>query len=226
MNLRLLCALAILPVFAFAAATGPKTVALVFDDGPAPQQTQRLLELLHKEGVTVTFSYLGREVEKHPELARAAASAGHEINNHSYTHPHLRTLDDAAVSAEISRTSAAIERATGHPPVWFWSPFLETDERIDRLVKAATGLTHFPWLSYHFISTDDWDEAHTAPATIRHNATTGVTDGTIILFHEWREATLEQLPEILTELRRQGCVFVTLSGLQTRFGDKAPAAKK
>ncbi len=226
MNTRLLCFMAVLPVFAFAAASASKTVALVFDDGPAPQQTQRLLDVLHQEAVTVTFSYLGREVEMHPELALAAARAGHEINNHSYTHPHLRALDDAAVSAEASRTSAAIARATGHPPVWFWSPFLETDERIDRLVKAATGLVHFPWLSHHFISTDDWDEAHTAPATIRHNATTGVTDGTIILFHEWREATLEQLPGILAELRRQGCVFVTLSGLQARLGEKDPAPKK
>jgi peptidoglycan/xylan/chitin deacetylase (PgdA/CDA1 family) len=225
MNLRFICAMSLLPLFAFAASGAQKTVALVFDDGPAAQQTPRLLELLHTEGVTVTFSYLGREVEKHPGLALAAARAGHEINNHSYTHPHLRVLDDAAVSSEVSRTSAAIERATGHPPVWFWSPFLETDERIDRLAKAA-GLVHFPWLNYHFISTDDWDEQHTAPATIRHNATTGVTDGTIILFHEWREATLEQLPGILVELRRQGCVFVTLSGFQVRFGDKAPAVKK
>jgi peptidoglycan/xylan/chitin deacetylase (PgdA/CDA1 family) len=188
-------------------------VALVFDDGPVAEQSAPLHRLLAQEKVTVTFSYVGRAVEANPALARAAAEAGHEINNHSFTHPHLRALDDAAVVREVGDTSEAIRRARGRPPVWFWAPFLETDDRIARLVKDRTGLVHFPWGNYHFISSEDWNQAETDGPKILRRATTGVTDRTIVLFHEWRVETLAQLPAILAELRRQGCVFVTLSAL-------------
>jgi peptidoglycan/xylan/chitin deacetylase (PgdA/CDA1 family) len=197
-------------------------VALVFDDGPVAEQSAPLLRLLAQEKVTVTFSYVGRAVEANPALARAVADAGHEINNHSFTHPHLRELDDAAVVREVGDTSDAIRRATGRPPAWFWAPFLETDERIARLVKDRAGLVHFPWGNYHFISSDDWNQAETDGPEIFRRATTSVTDRTIILFHEWRAETLKQLPAILTELRRQGCVFLTLSALA---GDPALASQ-
>ena len=185
-------------------------VALVFDDGPVVEQTVKMLALLKKEQVHVSFSYVGQNVDAHRELAKAAAQAGHQIQNHSYTHPHLKTLDDGAVFLEISKASDAIKCATGKPPGWFWAPFLELDDRVIAQVKKA-GLTPFPYTQFHFISTDDWNVKETDAATIRRRATTDIQDKTVILFHEWRPETLAELPAILAELKKQGCVFLTLS---------------
>jgi peptidoglycan/xylan/chitin deacetylase (PgdA/CDA1 family) len=213
----LACSLALVltPSAAFAAAPAALRVALVFDDGPDPQQTPRILRALAEAEALATFPYLGRQVEAHPQLARAAAAAGHEIANHSFSHPHLRRLPDADVKTEISRTSLAVAWATGRPPAWFWAPFLETDARIERLARAAAGLEHFPQDRVRLLSTEDWNTARTDAAAILRNATTGVEDLTIILFHEWRAETADQLPAILAELRRQGCEFLTLTGLAT-----------
>ena len=117
-----------------------------------------------------------------------------------------------AILEEVTKTSVAIERATGKPPAWFWAPFLELDDKVAAQVKKA-GLTSFPFTQYHFISSDDWNVKQTEAAAIRKNATTGIKDKTVILFHEWRPETLAELPAILAELRRQGCVFLTFSEL-------------
>ena len=185
-------------------------VAFVFDDGPVPAQTEKMLAVLAQANVHVTFSYIGKNVIDHPELARAAAKAGHDIANHSYTHPHLKTLSDDTVRQEIRDASAAIEQATGRAPIWFWAPFLESDDRITTQIRAA-GLTHFPYQKFHFISTDDWNVAATDAATIHKRATTDISDKTVILCHEWRPETLAELPAIISELKAQGATFLTFS---------------
>jgi peptidoglycan/xylan/chitin deacetylase (PgdA/CDA1 family) len=192
-------------------------VALIFDDGPDLKQNARLLQTLADLKVKATFAYMGKNVEAHPELARAAAAAGHDFCNHSFTHPHLRELDDAQVKDELARTSAAIDRAVGRQPSFFWAPFLETDDRVGRLTLEATGLKHFPLARAHLVSSDDWNVAQTDAAAIRRNATTGVRDLTVILFHEWRAETTDQLPGIVQELRRQGCEFMTFTELAAQL---------
>lgn len=188
----------------------PKRVAFVFDDGPTVEQLNAFIELFAREKVHVSFSFVGQNVDAHPELARAAFEHGHDLNNHSYTHPHLTKLTDAEILAEIEKTNVAIQKATGKPPAWFWAPFLESDERVAAQL-AKTKLVAFPHLTYHFISTDDWDPAHSTADTIRERATTGIVDGTVILCHEWRAETLQQMPAIIRELRRQGCTLVTFT---------------
>jgi len=205
-------------------APGALRVALVFDDGPDARTTPRVLQALADAGARASFSYLGRQVEAQPQLARAALAAGHELNNHSYSHPHLLSLDAAGVTQELSRASLAIEWATGRAPAWFWAPFLETDERVDGLARQAAGIAHFPHRDFPFLSTGDWNTAGTDAAAIFRNATTGVRDGSIILFHEWRQETAEQLPAILAELRRQGCEFLTLTQLAAAFPARPPVA--
>jgi len=186
-------------------------VALVFDDGPIVEQNAPFLALLAREKVRVTFSHVGKNVVAHPELSRAVAEAGHEIINHSFTHPHLKELDDAAIQREVKDTQEAVLKATGRAPAWFWAPFLESDDRVVAAVRAA-GLELYPINKFHFIITQDWDAA-TAAATIRKLATTDIKDGTVILCHEWPKPTLAELPAIITELKRQGVEFVTFSEL-------------
>jgi peptidoglycan/xylan/chitin deacetylase (PgdA/CDA1 family) len=206
----LFCLVAILPL----GATGPSAhprVALVIDDGPIPEHNAAFLALFAREHMHVTFSEIGKNVAAHPELTRAVVAAGHEINNHSYTHPHLKTLSDLDLEREIVDTQAAIKKASGYTPKWFWAPFLDSDDRIRGVVHRA-GLEEFPWQSQHFIGSLDWEPGTTGQKFFQL-CTTGIEDRTVILMHEWPEVTLANLPAVITELKKQGVVFVTFSEL-------------
>lgn len=186
-------------------------VALVIDDGPVPAHNAAFLALFAREHMHVTFSEIGKNVVAHPELTRAVVAAGHEINNHSFTHPHLRTLSDVDLEHEIADTQAAIEKASGYTPKWFWAPFLDVDDRVLAVVHRV-GLEQFPWKSQHFIGSLDW-EAGTSGQKFFQLCTTDIQDRTVILMHEWPEVTLANLPAVITELKKQGVVFVTFSEL-------------
>lgn len=217
-----LCAL--LPLFlavgfaAFvpAAAGAVKRVAFVFDDGPVPADAGPLLELLAREKVRVTFALVGDRVAEHPETARAIVAAGHEVANHSQTHSHAREIDDAALDREVAAAQQLLTRTTGIAPHWYWPPFLEIDERVRAAVKRG-GITIYE--PAQIVVTQDYDRKVDAAAIYRL-ATTDVRDGAVILCHEWRAETREQLPAILQELRRQGCVFLTFSELRAAMTER------
>ena len=188
-----------------------KRVAIIFDDGPTPEQNAPLLALLAQEKVRVSFANVGRNVDAHPELARAVVSAGHEIVNHSYTHPHFKELADAAITQEVRDTQEAVRKATGQTPSWFWAPFGDWDDRIAAAIRAG-GLEHFPAMRFQFNDTRDWDAATTAEQ-FRERATRTIARDTVILCHEWPKVTLANLPWVLAELKRQNVEFVTFSEL-------------
>jgi peptidoglycan/xylan/chitin deacetylase (PgdA/CDA1 family) len=189
-----------------------KRVAIVMDDGPVPEHNAAYLELFAREHIHITFAQVGKNVVAHPELTKAIAAGGHEVVNHSYTHPHLKTLSDADVAKEIADTQAAVKQATGKAPLWFWAPFLEHDERVDAAVRKASGLEQFPFPKYHFIGSLDW-EATTSGEKFRELTTTGIVDGTVILTHEWPKVTFENLEWVIAELKKQNVEFVTFSEL-------------
>jgi peptidoglycan/xylan/chitin deacetylase (PgdA/CDA1 family) len=197
-------------VFGAENASARKRVALVFDDGPRPVDAEPLLALLAAERVVATFSLVGDRVEESPATARAVLAAGHEIANHSQTHAHPRDVDAAAIDRDVAGGQAAILAATGVAPRWYWPPYLAVDDRVKASVARAGLAIYAP---AHLVVSMDYDRSVPA-AEIYRRATTDVRDGTVILFHEWRAETREQLPAILAELRRQGCVFLTFSGLQ------------
>lgn len=198
----------------------PKRVALVFDDGPRPSDADPLLALLAEEGVHVTFALVGERVVENPGTARAILAAGHEIANHSQTHAHARDLDDAALDREVSAAQQNIKSTIGVGPRWYWPPFLEIDDRV-RAAVARAGLSIYT--PPHLVVSKDYDTSVPA-AEIRRLATHDVKDCSVILFHEWRAETRQQLPAILAELRRQHCVFMTFSELAAATGDNPPAS--
>jgi peptidoglycan/xylan/chitin deacetylase (PgdA/CDA1 family) len=216
--LATLIALFSLAVMPTQAAT-PKRVALVFDDGPRPADAEPLLALLAKEKIHVTFAQVGDRVNESPATAKAIAAAGHEIVDHSQTHAHPKGLDDAALQHEVSGALEKITAAAGVAPKWYWPPFLEVDDRV-RAAAARAGLAVYT--PTHLVVSMDWDKTVPAPEIYRL-ATTDVRDGSVILFHEWRAETREQLPAILAELRRQQCVFLTFSELAASLAGSPPA---
>lgn len=193
----------------FAHAETTKRVALVFDDGPKPADAGPLLALLAKENVKVTFALVGDRVDENPATAKTITAAGHEVVNHSQTHVHARDLSDAALDREVAAPQQKITAATGVAPKWYWPPFLETDDRVRAAVARAKLAIYTP---RHLVVSMDYDRAVPA-AEILRRATTDVRDGSVILFHEWRKETREQLPAVLADLRRQGFGFVTFSEL-------------
>jgi len=200
---------------AVAAGAAPvKRVALVFDDGPGPSSTEPLLALLAEAKVKVTFSLVGDRVYEHPQLARAIAAAGHEVANHSQRHAHPTDLTDVALDHEVADAQQALTEAAGVAPRWYWPPFLQIDARVRAAVARARLAIYEP---QHLVVSKDYDRTVTAPEILK-NATTDVTDGSVILFHEWREETREQLPAILDRLRSQGCEFFTFTGLAVALG--------
>jgi peptidoglycan/xylan/chitin deacetylase (PgdA/CDA1 family) len=192
-----------------AADTNAMHIAMIFDDGPIPASAEKFLKLFARENVHVTFGSEATNVALHPATAKALIAAGHEIANHSYTHRHPKDLDDATLDHEIVGAQQVIIETTGFTPKWFWPPFLESDDR----VRAAAAKAHIQvYVPHHLVVSGDYDRSVSAGELTRRG-TTNVKDGTVILFHEWREETFEQMPAIIAELRRQGCVFVTFSEL-------------
>ncbi len=99
-----------------------RAISLTFDDGPS-ESTPLILETLARYGVPATFFQCGANVERLPEVARAVSQAGHEIGNHTYSHPLLCFRSPAFMEHELGRTQHVIQERTGATPAWFRAPF-------------------------------------------------------------------------------------------------------
>lgn len=190
-----------------AAETKPMHVAMIFDDGPDATQTPKLLAILAEEKVHVTFGTLAKNAEANPSLIQSVVAAGHELANHSYTHQQPKTLSDDALKHEMVDASTAIQKASGFTPKWYWPPFIAYDDRQAALAAEAGMKVAHPT---KVVVSGDYMQQLSADE-IYKRATTGVEDGCVILFHEWRPETVAQLKAIITELKRQGCAFLTFS---------------
>jgi peptidoglycan/xylan/chitin deacetylase (PgdA/CDA1 family) len=199
-----------------AAESNAVHVALIFDDGPVAEQLPKLLAIFKQENIHVTFGSVAKNVESQANLAKTILAAGHEIANHSYSHRHPKELDDATLEKEIVGAQKIIATSTGFSPKWYWPPFLETEDRVRAAAAKAQIEVYTP---HHLVVSEDY-RTEVSAEEIKRKATTNVIDGTVILFHEWRKETAEQMPAILAELKRQHCVFDTFSELHAYLDTK------
>jgi peptidoglycan/xylan/chitin deacetylase (PgdA/CDA1 family) len=204
-----LMTLVFVPVCANAEDVPPAHIALIFDDGPIPEHTEKLLALFAQRQVHVTFGSVAKNVESHPAAARAVVAAGHEIVNHSYSHLHPKDLGEATLEHEIVGAQKLIAARAGFTPRWYWPPFLESDDRVRATAAKVQIEVYVP---RNLVSSADY-KTDAGADEIKRRATANIVDGTVIVFHEWRKETLEQMPAILAELKRQRCVFLTFSEL-------------
>lgn len=170
------------------AATCNGYVGLTFDDGPSNDHTPALLNALRQNGLRATLFNEGQYAAAYPAQVRAEASAGMWIGNHSYTHPHLTQESSSQIDSEISRTQQAIAAAGGGTPKLFRPPYGDTNATV-RSIEARYGLTEIIW----DIDSQDWNGASTA-AIVQANGR--LTNGQIILMHEWPANTLAAIPQI------------------------------
>src|SRR3954469_13772632 len=192
-------------------ATNQKVVALTFDDGPDPRWTPRVLDLLAAHGDHATFFQIGTNALAHRDLVTRLLQSGNEIGNHTLAHPHLPTLSTARIRDEIRDGSNAVVEAGAPRPMMFRPPIGLTDGRV-AAASAAQGLRTVFWGACveHYVN-------HNDVAAGTRNLLAKVRPGMIILAHDGgipdRTRTMQSLPMLLDELRRQGYRVVTVSEL-------------
>ncbi|GAA3240880.1 polysaccharide deacetylase family protein [Dactylosporangium siamense] len=185
------------PVTRAAAATG--YVALTFDDGPAGDNSRRLLQILAQKGVRATFFLRGDNTTTDPALARQESDAGHDIGNHSFTHPALSGLTDEQVRSELQRTTDALV-AAGVPRPRLWRPpFGEVDDRL-RAIGDSLGMSQVVFDNVP----GDWEEQNQDPAYICDFVVSHARDQSIVLQHDFSAATVDAVGCIIDGLRAKG----------------------
>jgi peptidoglycan/xylan/chitin deacetylase (PgdA/CDA1 family) len=185
---------------------GGRGVALTFDDGPHPEGTPAMLEILATAGAKGAFFLVGEQVERRPELAARIAAEGHLVALHGYRHRLQLRMRSSEVADDLARGVAAIEDATGAPVGLHRPPYgIYSAGGLEAAGEA--GLDPLLWSRWG----KDW-RRFTTPGRIVARATRGVRAGDVILLHDAdfysarnsHLRTAEALPAIITELKRKG----------------------
>jgi peptidoglycan/xylan/chitin deacetylase (PgdA/CDA1 family) len=182
-------------------------LALTFDDGPCPGNTEKILSILRDGGCKATFFLIGGEARKFPLLARAIHEEGHEIGNHFFSHRKLPHWDLQGTINEIIRADEVITEITGKVPFSVRPPY----GRITFSLLLFTRWKRRPLVMW---SRDSEDSFSLPSAEIRKNVTSPVLQGgDILLFHEDSAGSLEILPDFLREIRGGGLEVVSVGDL-------------
>ena len=182
-------------------------IAMTFDDGPQPQNTPRLLDMLRARNIKATFYVIGRSVDLYPQIVRRTVAEGHEIGNHSHTHRLLSKLSDAEIISDLRRCHDAIGRAAGVRPRTMRPPYGGLLQRQRDLVHAEFGYPTILW------SVDPLDWKRPGASVISSRIVSGASPGGIVLAHDLHSQTVDAMPSTLDALLSRGYKFVTVSQL-------------
>ena len=188
-----------------APTTGNKVIALTFDDGPGPH-TAHLLDILDQYGAKATFFLIGSKVSSQANVVRNIQARGHQLGNHSWSHPELPKLPVDQIAGEIDRTSDAIKQATGVTPAILRPPYGAVNGAVLEQLRLR-GMSSILWS----VDTRDWADRNSDIVCSR--AVAGARPGAIILMHDIHQTSVGAVPCILSALKQQGYSFVTVQGL-------------
>lgn len=183
-----------------------KAVSISFDAAWGNEQTPTLLDILKNKGVKATFFLVGFWAEKYPESVKQIADAGHDVGNHSDTHPHLPKLEKSKITAQIDDCNKKIEAAGAPRPTLFRPPYGDYNNNV---VEATNEL------NMHCIQWDvdslDWKDP--TPDDMVKRIKSKIKPGSIILMHNGAKNTPEALPRIIDEIKAEGYQIVPISEL-------------
>src|SRR5258706_4998209 len=201
----------------------PGLVALTFDDGPDPRWTPAILDILKQEQALATFFIIGKNGQAYPDLLRRLVNEGHEIGNHTYTHPNLGEIPLPLTDLELNATQRLIESETGRSTVLFRPPYFgDAEADKPQEVEPAYQAQKLGYLVVGVrIDPDDWELPVTAEEIVdrtiqRVEDNNPDTRGQVVLLHDSggnRAATVAALPELIRKLRARGFRFVPVSEL-------------
>lgn len=186
-----------------------KRIALTFDDGPHPKQSRQIMDVLDKYGIKATFFVIGINAKNYPGIIGEELKRGHEVGNHTHTHPHAARLDREALEKQILECEQQIFAQTGKTVRLFRPPEGAMSTQMRQMVHDL-GYTNVLWS----LDTRDW--AHTPPEDIAQNILQNAKNGDIILMHDYIGAnspTVQALELFIPGLIEQGFTFVTVGEL-------------
>ena len=207
----------------------PKEIALTIDDGPAEGYSSDILDELKAANVKATFFLIGQNAERYPSLVKRMWREGHEIGNHSYTHPNIGAIGDQRARAELNATQRVIQSIIGRSTYLFRPPYNADAEPTSR--EEVTPVLIASALHYivvgEYIDPQDWDTNETLPNGQRHRRTAEemlesvrsqleIEKGSCILLHDGggdRSETVKLIPMLVSDLTKRGYKFVTVSQL-------------
>src|SRR5436853_521808 len=155
--------------------------------------------------VAFTFTFAARA--EHPEIVARAAREGHEIGNHSWSHPNFGKMSQESVRSQVQRTDDAIKNATGKRPTLLRPPYGSITEREKRWIHDEFGYDIILW------DVDPLDWKRPGPAVVRSRILKETRAGSIVLSHDIHPGTIEAMPSTFDELEAKGFKFVTVSEL-------------
>ena len=198
-----------------------KKLAITFDDGPDPRWTPKILDLLKEKKVPATFFVIGTDANQWPEILKREYAEGHDIGNHTYTHPSWDEVSNSQIRWELNLTERLIESTLGVKSILFRPPF-----GIDHQPEYAEEVAHLPTaqeMGYLIIGQKidphDWKQKNgkqVSAQEIFDNVLQEADAGNIILFHDGggdRTETLKALPQIIDAFRGRGYQFVSVQDL-------------
>ena len=188
-----------------APTTGNKVIALTFDDGPGPY-TAHLLDILDQYGAKATFFLIGSKVSGQASVVRSIQARGHQLGNHSWSHPELPKLSVDQIAGEIDRTNEAIRQATGVKPSILRPPY----GAVNGVVLEQLRLRNMSSILWS-VDTRDWADRNSQIVCSR--AVAGARPGAVILMHDIHQTSVNAVPCILSSLKQQGYSFVTIQRL-------------
>ena len=195
-------------------------LAMTFDDGPHPQHTPRLLDVLKQRGIKATFFLVGQNAAQYPEILKRMAAEGHELANHSYTHPILNPLGEGGIREQLDKTHQAVLSATGITMKLLRPPYGALTETMRRWTYQSFGYRTILW----DVDPLDWkvrDAGRVQSEILGH-----ARSGSIVLAHDIHKSTVDAMPDTLDALAAKGFKFVTVSELiaMDKPGAPKPAA--
>ena len=195
-------------------------IAMTFDDGPVRANTTRLLDMLRQRNIKASFFTVGQMAKNAPDLMRRMVAEGHEMANHTWTHPKMNKLSDAANRSELRRAADQIFAITGVVPHMYRPPYGAITARQKEWIMQEFGYPTILWS----VDPLDWKTKNAASTRSRILAQT--RPGAIILVHDLHASSVDAMPGTLDGLLAKGFRFVTVSQLMAmhnRMGDGGPA---
>ena len=182
-------------------------IALTFDDGPNATLTPKLLDLLAARHLKATFFVVGQNAADHPDILRRAVREGHEIANHSWSHPNLGKMSDEAVRRELQKTDDAITSAIGKRPTLMRPPYGSITAHQKRWIHDEFGYRVIIW------DVDPLDWKRPGPSVVTSRILKETHAGSIVLAHDIHPPTIEAMPGTFDQLQKKGFKSVTVTEL-------------
>jgi peptidoglycan/xylan/chitin deacetylase (PgdA/CDA1 family) len=191
--------------------TGPRTrreVALTFHASGDPALGRALLAAAEAGGARLTIFVVGSWLDQNPSIAQRIVAGGHELGNHTYTHPNLRALSGAALEAEVTRARDVLQRLTGSGGDYFRPSQMD---RATAPVLAAAGQAGYRTSVAYDVDPLDYEDP--GSVAVRDRTLAAVRPGSIVSLHLGHQGTVDALPEILAGLKERGLKPVTVGQL-------------